>query len=41
VSSQTVLDLVIGLVVLGLLVVRQLQSRPVRANQRTLLVLGW
>jgi hypothetical protein len=38
-SSQTVLDLVIGLVVLGLLVFRQLQSRPVRANQRLLLIL--
>jgi hypothetical protein len=38
-SSQTVLDLLIGLVVLGLLVFRQLQSRPVRGNQRLLLVL--
>lgn len=38
-SSQTVLDLVIGLVVLGLLIFRQLQSRPVRGNQRLLLVL--
>ncbi len=38
-SSQTVLDLVIGLVVLGLLVFRQLQSRPVRGNQRLLLML--
>jgi hypothetical protein len=34
-----VLDLVIGLLVLGLLVVRQLQSRPVRGNQRLLLIL--
>ncbi len=38
-SSQTVLDLVVGLVVLGLLIFRQLQSRPVRGNQRLLLVL--
>jgi len=39
-SSQTVLDLVVGLVILGLLVYRQLQSRPVRGNQRLLLILG-
>lgn len=38
-SSQTVLDLVVGLLVLGLLVYRQLQSRPVRGNQRLLLIL--
>ena len=38
-SSQTVLDLIVGLVVLGLLVFRQLQSRPVRGNQRLLLIL--
>lgn len=38
-SSQTVLDLVVGLVVLGLLVFRQLQSRPVRTSQRLLLIL--
>jgi len=38
-SSQTVLDLVIGLAILGLLVFRQLQSRPVRGNQRLLLIL--
>jgi hypothetical protein len=38
-SSQTVPDLLIGVVVLGLLVFRQLQSRPVRGNQRLLLVL--
>jgi hypothetical protein len=39
-SSQTALDLVIGLVVLGLLIFRQLQSRPVRGNQRLLLILA-
>lgn len=33
------LDLLIGLVVLGLLIFRQLQSRPVRGNQRLLLIL--
>src|SRR5215472_11038044 len=38
-SSQTVPDLVIGLLVLALLVFRQLQSRPVRGNQRLLLIL--
>jgi hypothetical protein len=38
-SSQTVPDLVVGLVVLGLLIFRQLQSRPVRGNQRLLLIL--
>jgi len=38
-SSETVLDLVVGLVILGLLVFRQLQSRPVRGNQRLLLIL--
>lgn len=38
-SSQTVLDLLIGLVVLGLLIFRQLQVRPVRGNQRLLLIL--
>jgi len=32
-------DLVIGLLVLALLVFRQLQSRPVRGNQRLLLIL--
>jgi len=38
-SSQTVPDLVIGLLVLGLLVFRQLQPRPVRGSQRLLLIL--
>lgn len=38
-SGETVLDLVVGLAVLGLLVWRQLQSRPVRGNQRLLLIL--
>lgn len=38
-SSQTALDLVIGLVVFGLLVFRQLQSRPVRGNERLLMIL--
>jgi hypothetical protein len=39
-SSQTMLDLLIGLVVLGLIIFRQLQSRPVRGNQRLLLILA-
>jgi hypothetical protein len=39
VSSQTVTELVIGVVILGLLVFRQLQARPLRANQRLLLIL--
>jgi hypothetical protein len=38
-SSQTVLNLVIGVAVLGLLIYRQLQARPVRGNQRLVLVL--
>jgi hypothetical protein len=38
-SSQTMLDLLIGVVVLGLLIVRQLRSRPARGNQRLLLIL--
>jgi hypothetical protein len=38
-SSQTVLDLLIGIAVLGLLVVRQLRSRPVQGNQRIMLIL--
>ena len=37
-SSQTMLDLLIGLIVLGLLILRQLQSRPVRGSQRLLLI---
>jgi hypothetical protein len=39
VSSQTVLQLVIGVVILGLLVYRQLRSRPLRANPRLLVIL--
>jgi drug/metabolite transporter (DMT)-like permease len=39
-SSQTVLNLVIGVAVLGLLIYRQLQARPVRGNQRLVLVLA-
>ena len=38
VSGQTTVDLVLGLV-LGLLIVRQLQSPPVRGNQRLPLIL--
>ncbi|MGH3300812.1 MAG: hypothetical protein ACRDOK_03835 [Streptosporangiaceae bacterium] len=38
-SSQMVTELVIGVVILGLLVYRQLQARPLRANQRLLLIL--
>jgi hypothetical protein len=38
-SSQMVAELGIGLVVLCLLIFRQLQSRPVRASQRLLLIL--
>lgn len=38
-SSQTVTELVIGVAILGLLVYRQLQARPLRANQRLLLIL--
>ncbi len=39
-SSQTTLNLVIGIAVLGLLIYRQLQARPVRGNQRLVLVLA-
>lgn len=39
-SSQTVLYLVIGVAVLGLLIVRQLRTRPVRGNERLILILG-
>jgi membrane protein YdbS with pleckstrin-like domain len=39
VSSQTVIQLVVGVLVLGLVVYRQLQARPLRANQRLLLIL--
>ena len=39
-SSQTVLYLVIGVVVLGLLIYRQLRTRPVRGNERLFLILG-
>jgi hypothetical protein len=38
-SSQTTLNLVIGVAVLGLLIYRQLRSRPVRGNQRLVLAL--
>jgi uncharacterized membrane protein len=38
-SSQTLLYLVIGVAVLGLLIYRQLVARPVRANQRLVLIL--
>jgi hypothetical protein len=39
VSSQTVVQLVLGVVILALLVYRQLRARPLRANQRLLLLL--
>jgi len=38
-SSQTALNLVIGVAVLALLIYRQLRARPVRGNQRLVLVL--
>jgi hypothetical protein len=38
-SSQTLSYLVIGVVVLGLLIYRQLVARPVRGNQRVVLIL--
>jgi hypothetical protein len=38
-SSQTVLYLVIGVAVLGLLIYRQLVARPVQGNQRLVLIL--
>jgi hypothetical protein len=38
-SSQSLLYLVIGVAVLGLLIYRQLRSRPVRGNQRIVLIL--
>lgn len=38
-SSQTVTELVIGVAILGLLVFRQLQARPLRANPRLLVIL--
>jgi hypothetical protein len=38
-SSQTALNLVIGIAVLALLIYRQLRARPVRGNQRLVLVL--
>ena len=38
-SSQTTLNLVIGDAVLALLIYRQLRARPVRGNQRLVLVL--
>jgi hypothetical protein len=39
VSSQTTVQLVIGVVVLALLVYRQLRARPLRANPRLLVIL--
>jgi hypothetical protein len=39
VSSQTVVQLVIGVVILALLVYRQLRARPLSANPRLLLIL--
>jgi membrane protein YdbS with pleckstrin-like domain len=39
VSSQTVSQLVVGVLVLGWLVYRQLRARPLRMNQRLLLIL--
>jgi hypothetical protein len=38
-SSQTLLYLVIGVAVLGLLIYRQLRARPVRGSQRLVLIL--
>src|SRR5271166_4829436 len=38
-SSQTLLYLVLGVAVLGLLIYRQLIARPVRGNQRIVLIL--
>ncbi len=38
-SSQTTFELVVGIAVLGLLVYRQLRARPLRGNQRLLLIL--
>lgn len=38
-SSQTAVQLVIGVVILALLVYRQLRARPLRANPRLLLIL--
>jgi hypothetical protein len=40
-SSQTLLELIVGVAVLALLIVRQMRARPVRqANQRLFLILG-
>jgi len=38
-SSQSLVYLVIGVAVLGLLIYRQLRARPVRGNQRIVLIL--
>ena len=38
-SSQALLYLVIGVAVLGLLIYRQMRARPVRGNQRIVLIL--
>jgi uncharacterized membrane protein len=39
VSGQTATELVVGVLILGYLVYRQLQARPLRANPRLLLIL--
>jgi hypothetical protein len=39
VSAQTASELIVGVLVLGLLVYRQLRARPLRVNQRLLLIL--
>lgn len=39
-SSQALTSVVIGVAVLGLLIYRQLVTRPVRGNQRVVLILG-
>jgi hypothetical protein len=39
-TSQTLFELLLGVVVLGLLIVRQLRARPVSSNTRVVLILG-
>src|SRR5215469_18498674 len=39
-SSQTILNLVIGIAIAGLLIYRQLRARPVRGSQRLVFVLA-
>jgi len=39
-SSQAILNLVTGVAMLALLIYRQLRARPVRGNQRLMLVLA-